>query len=436
MDSYVLDFYLDNHWNKLPAKWSECLNKLNLFDIPWLLGISNNQSKCTIVLPLTYVCLRSLSTTIRMVRSKPFHEQLFLSSNLKQSQERHQFSENLSTDLDHILTRGIKAKKRHEIQQLCKLISTVMNKFGNNLDIIDFGSGKCHLSRILGLCYGFKVFCIEAKSENLNGAIKRENKVLRALKKYKRFDVVEEENMPIKANCFLTKENRIDELFGDKITRPHLLLGLHACGSLSNLILEEFATNPDSHCLVLACCCYMNSELFRFPMSQLLKENSQFTLSISAKELACHAIEKFLNDFSQKELDSLKVHGYRACLEVLLERYAPHMRYKSMKNVKITEQMSFKEYVTRATSGLDISIPESIFESNVDGKIIDNFINQTDQVILFYSLRLLLAPLIELYILMDYRHYLCEQNPVQNTYLIPLFSPSISPRNFILIAHK
>ncbi|KAH7643513.1 rrnad1-like protein [Dermatophagoides farinae] len=403
MDSYVLDFYLDNHWNKLPAKWSECLNKLNLFDIPWLLGISNNQSKCTIVLPLTYV----LSSIIINDYSN-----------------------------DHILTRGIKAKKRHEIQQLCKLISTVMNKFGNNLDIIDFGSGKCHLSRILGLCYGFKVFCIEAKSENLNGAIKRENKVLRALKKYKRFDVVEEENMPIKANCFLTKENRIDELFGDKITRPHLLLGLHACGSLSNLILEEFATNPDSHCLVLACCCYMNSELFRFPMSQLLKENSQFTLSISAKELACHAIEKFLNDFSQKELDSLKVHGYRACLEVLLERYAPHMRYKSMKNVKITEQMSFKEYVTRATSGLDISIPESIFESNVDGKIIDNFINQTDQVILFYSLRLLLAPLIELYILMDYRHYLCEQNPVQNTYLIPLFSPSISPRNFILIAHK
>ncbi|OTF79612.1 RRNAD1-like protein, partial [Euroglyphus maynei] len=179
-----------------------------------------------------------------MIRSKPFNEQqMFPSSNTKQSQEKHQFSENLSTNLDHILTRGIKAKKRHEIQQLCKLIPAVMNKFDNNLDIIDFGSGKCHLSRILGLCYGFKVFCIEAKSENLTGAVKREDKVLKALKKYKRFDVCEEE-FPVKANCFLTKENRIDELFGDKITRPHLLLGLHACGSLSNLVLEEFATNP------------------------------------------------------------------------------------------------------------------------------------------------------------------------------------------------
>ncbi|KAH9413752.1 Ribosomal RNA adenine dimethylase domain-containing protein 1 [Dermatophagoides pteronyssinus] len=428
MDSYVLDFYLDGHWCKLPTKWSECLNKLNLFDIPWLLGF-NDQSKC--VLPLTLLCLRSLSTTIRMIRSKPFNEQIFSSPYTKHSQERHQFSENLSTGLDHILTRGIKAKKRHEIQQLCKLISTVMNKFDNNLDIIDFGSGKCHLSRILGICYGFKVFCIEAKSENLNGAIKRENKVLKALEKYKRFNVFEEE-MPVKANCFLTKENRIDELFGDKITRPHLLLGLHACGSLSNLVLEEFATNPNSHCLVLACCCYMNSELFRFPMSQLLKENTKFTLSISAKELACHAIEKFLDDFSKKELDSLKVHGYRACLEVLLERYAPEKRYQSMRNVKITTEITFKEYVTKATKGLNISIPESIFESNE----INDFINQTDQVILFYSLRLLIAPLIELYILMDYRHYLCEQNPVKNTYLIPLFSPSISPRNFILIANK
>lgn len=133
------------------------------------------------------------------------------------------------------------------------------------------------------------------------------------------------------------------------------------------------------------------------------------------------------------ELDSLKIHGYRACLEVLLERYAPRQRFQSMKNVKITTKITFKEYVAKAISGLDIMIPESIFES----KIINDFINQTDPVILFYSLRLLIAPLIELYILMDYRHYLLEQNPsVKNTYLIPLFSPSISPRNFILIAHK
>ena len=103
-----------------------------------------------------------------------------------------------------------------------------------------------------------------------------------------------------------------------------------------------------------------------------------------------------------------------------------------MRNVKITTEITFKEYVAKATKGLDISIPESIFESNE----INDFINQTDQVILFYSLRLLIAPLIELYILMDYRYYLCEQNPVKNTYLIPLFSPSISPRNFILIANK
>ncbi|OTF84006.1 hypothetical protein BLA29_014372, partial [Euroglyphus maynei] len=45
-----------------------------------------------------------------------------------------------------------------------------------------------------------------------------------------------------------------------------------------------------------------------------------------------------------------------------------------MKNVKITTEITFKEYVTKAISGLDITIPESIFES----KIINDFINQTD----------------------------------------------------------
>lgn len=222
-----------------------------------------------------------------------------LFTHTNQSAQRHAFTENLSTSLDYILTCGIKRKKRHEIEQMCKMISILMEKYDNNLDIIDFGSGKCHLSRILSLCYGYRVFCIEADSDNIFGAQKREYKVLDALKKYKRFEISSQE-MPIKVNCLLTKDNKIDQLFGDKITQKHLLLGLHACGSLSNIILEEFVNNPDSHCLLLACCCYMKSESFRFPMSNFIKENSTFDLTFCAKELACHAIEKFLQEFNQK----------------------------------------------------------------------------------------------------------------------------------------
>lgn len=216
---------------------------------------------------------------------------------------------------DHILSRGIKLKKRHEINQLCKIIPAVFELLNDCNDIIDCGAGQGHLSRILTLCHGFRVHCIEGNSEHVTGAIDRDTKVLNALRKAK----VEVDkffgDMPSKVNCFVTKDDQIEQLV-DKPVGQHLLLGLHACGVLSNMILEQFATNHNSVALVLACCCYMKSDLsryshffrfpfftvyffYRFPMSQFLKENIRFELSIEAKELACHAIEKFLFKFNK-----------------------------------------------------------------------------------------------------------------------------------------
>jgi hypothetical protein len=91
-----------------------------------------------------------------------------------------------------------------------------------------------------------------------------------------------------------------------------LLVGLHACGDLSSLIIKNFVASPNSKSLINFGCCYHklnggSDKLFMegkseptvttFPMSQQYKE---VKLSYAARELACHANEQFLEQLRSK----------------------------------------------------------------------------------------------------------------------------------------
>lgn len=58
----------------------------------------------------------------------------------------------------------------------------------------------------------------------------------------------------------------------------------------------------------------------------------------------------------------------------------------------------------------------------------------------FWSLRAVLAPVIESYILLDRLCYVEEQAELAGgkiaAELVPIFNPSISPRNMAIIAHR
>lgn len=94
--------------------------------------------------------------------------------------------------------------------------------------------------------------------------------------------------------------------------------------------------------------------------------------------------------------------------------------------------MTFAEYVAKATRDLEIHIPEAALKS----ELVRDCVKQIDRVVIFYSLRLLVAPIVEQFILMDYQQYLSEQPGVKRTHLLPIFDPLISPRNSILVAYK
>lgn len=132
------------------------------------------------------------------------------------------------------------------------------------------------------------------------------------------------------------------------------------------------------------------------------------------------------------DLGSLKVHGYRSCLELLIDRFDPQKKHTGMRSVKIEPTMNFREYALKATRGLNVNIPEEMYES----ALVQPYLQQLERVVVFYSLRLLVGPLVEMFLLLDFQQYLSEQKGVKGAYLVPLFQPAISPRNIILIAHK
>ena len=314
----------------MPESWRLSLDSFRQSDIPQLLpfGDTTKTPPLKTVFPLAILSLRSLSLSMRQMRAiaKDWSlPALFCGAEEEGEAEdsatshplelsfsaEHQFPVKPLKVSDQILCRRVKLKKRHEIERLCRVIPPLMRRAGDLRQVIDCGSGQGHLDRILSIVYGYRVVSVESDCDNVNGALDTDEMVRRALKKSRLADLPAE-RLPTKVNAFLSEKEDIGEQVkrkkgkedgeeGTVTEEKHLLLGLHACGALSNLVLEQFVNDPAASALVLATCCYMKAGGGCFPMSRFLQEERRvnFTLTRVGKELACHAIEKFIGKFER-----------------------------------------------------------------------------------------------------------------------------------------
>ena len=215
-------------------------------------------------------------------------------------------------------------------------------------------------------------------------------------------------------------------------------MGLHTCGDLGSAIVKFYAECEEAKILSSVACCYMRLTS-TFPMSRHMtsmqsskKLNGDQMFSYLSKELSCHAFETYVKRLrTEEERSKLKVHCYRALLELLIERNAPRLRHSALKSVAKCHLLSFQEYAEKATKNLGISFD---FNNKVLLKSIDSHLEEWWHVVVYYSLRLLFAPLIETAILLDRSLFLLEQG--HDSCLIPIFDPLLSPRNHVLISVK
>ena len=175
-----------------------------------------------------------------------------------------------------------------------------------------------------------------------------------------------------------------------------------------------------------------------FPLSNYLlssrfqNQNTNTSLSYLTKELSCHAIETYVKRLETDEENSkLKVHCYRAVLELLIQEKEPRLKHSALKSVPKCHTLTFQEYAVKATKELDITFD---FNDNDLLERIDLHMEEWWNVVVYYSLRLLFAPVIETAILLDRCLFLLEQG--HNSCVVPIFDPLLSPRNHVLLSVK
>ncbi|KAG9276603.1 protein RRNAD1 [Astyanax mexicanus] len=232
-----------------------------------------------------------------------------------------------------------------------------------------------------------------------------------------------------------------------------VLTGLHACGDLSATLLRHFVNCPHVQGITSVACCYMkittkenpnppglvSSPLsdtseevsqsdYGYPMSEWVRGLPGHELSYKAREGACHAMEDYLQRL-REESGLLKTHCYRATLETIIRAERPHLCRAGIQTIKKAHTLSFSEYARLGLPrvGLPADLP-------FDQVCVERMLEQQGRVVVYFSLALLLAPVVETLVLLDRMLFLQERG--FQSRLVPLFDPALSPRNFVLVAVK
>lgn len=128
-----------------------------------------------------------------------------------------------------------------------------------------------------------------------------------------------------------------------------------------------------------------------------MKNHDQCHLSYEAKEISCHNQEVYVERLAQQDYDHLRVHSYRAAIEKIICKYWPALKHSGLKSIKHSKELTFLDYCIKATSDLNIEISvNDIFSADVE-----NDLKCWKKVVIFYTLRLVLASLVESVILCD-----------------------------------
>uniref|UniRef100_A0A8V5GFI8 Uncharacterized protein n=1 Tax=Melopsittacus undulatus TaxID=13146 RepID=A0A8V5GFI8_MELUD len=390
------DFFTEGLWAQLPPPWQTALGSAPPPQLARLLGGPDPGGPGPLW-PLSLLAFAAASRALSFPRGRP---------GAAPRPPCH------SRRLHPLLRRHVKPKKQHEIRRLGKLLQRLSQATGCTR-MVDVGAGQGHLSRFLAFGLGLSVTAVEGDGRLATAAERFDRELLRELHKTGGAPPQRRRGPPRPSD-------------GARV----LVTGLHACGDLSPALLRHFARSPSVAAVASVGCCYMKlSTPPGYPLSSWVSALPGHELSYRARESACHALEQYRGRLGGGS-PRLRAHCYRAVLETLIRGARPGLRRPGVQTVKKAHALSFPQYARLGLPrvGLDpASIP-------LDSDAVGTMLEQQHKVVAFFSLTLLLAPLVETLILLDRLLYLRERG--FHCALVPLFDPRFSPRNLVLVAAR
>ncbi|KAK7481310.1 hypothetical protein BaRGS_00027390 [Batillaria attramentaria] len=196
IDAYVSDFFVKDHWDRLPLSWQRYLDALSFQQLAGLLTGESwlHTSSLGSVSPLSLLALKACTRTHSLRRRCVDLDNQCVLATMRDCLHSHlssgesfscgqvqghgertpqtpqgeapfskspNFKNGQLLEMEHIFRKHVKPKKQHEIQRLAKVISWLSGQTGSS-HVIDVGAGLGHLSRLLTFAHGLKVTTVEA----------------------------------------------------------------------------------------------------------------------------------------------------------------------------------------------------------------------------------------------------------------------------------
>ncbi|XP_012266253.2 methyltransferase-like protein 25B isoform X1 [Athalia rosae] len=468
LDAYIVDFYKDDLWDRLPNSWKKFFENTTPEELgSWILNEHPRSSRKTRVWPLSLQALRHVIRLLEIDRD----QQSTVSLECENANYKMKGSLNRScssgtticsgeTNMDLLIdnskshqklqkmfVKHMKPKKTHEIDIMATIVAECAASAHSEC-VLDVGAGMGHLARMLAYRHDMCVTCVEQqpvlseRARNLD--LRYESMVLKHLS-------ISQGQKPHHISLKIERDSgsrlldELNQVFKDNFQlNPKLsgfgLIGLHPCGDLAATLLHSYTESDCAKFICIAACCYMKltigekpGVLQGYPLSKFLGTLKVNIFSYAALEVSCHAVENHCHKLKSAECWELKVHAYRAVLESLLVKKNPTLRHGKLKSVKLKQDMTFRDYCVAATKNLPQEYcPDNMTETS--SSEVTAYLDHWERVVIFTSIRMMLAPLVESVVLLDRFLYLSEK--MLSPKLKAVFDPAISPRNFILTSVK
>lgn len=366
--------------------------------------------------------------------------------------------------LDLNIREFMTEKKNHEVEIVAKIIAKLSKSQGKGFIVVDVGDGKGYLSSRLSLEHKLSVLGIDGNDSNTKEAVKRNEKLSKKWKTLvskeaiKKNLIVEEvaETAALQNNLYKTTSKMIfdDTDLVELVAKAFpeedsdiCLVGLHTCGNLASNSLKLFASTDRVKLLCNIGCCYhlifeefeddyFNDEMRvmddhdspGFPISRYLRDK-KYKLGRNARMLAAQCFERVIANKKMPD-ESL---FYRALFETILrEKWSKPDETPKVLKLGRLKFKSFEDYLRKGCRKFDIDM-------NLSHEELEEYLllyNHERRLInLNYFIRLLMAKIIETLILLDRFLFLLENN-TERVFLVKVFDPVVSPRNYSLIAFK
>jgi hypothetical protein len=219
-----------------------------------------------------------------------------------------------------------------------------------------------------------------------------------------------------------------------------MLVGLHACGQLSEHMIRYFGELPFISSLAVVGCCFNHIVLLSeacpngFPISATLREKG-VTLSPTAMMTGCQAPNNWQRAEATKVQSSYtKRRFYRTLLEKVFydKRIVLSTEDRPIWGTKSTDLASFEKYATQMMHNLGIT---GRIEADELRDYAHRYQDYDRRIAILWTLSVLCCKVVESIIAIDRYSFLVERG-IPFVDIVPMFDYKASPRNLVIVGDK